>query len=280
MTRENEQQAKALRSNVFRQMLETRAWKYRIFLRHLHLFRYLAFAPTRGEFLESYYALMRYFDDIVDGDIPLPKTYTNVIEYLIEKIEFSKNPDEPKDDADCLMMYCFELAKKFGENFHSETKDILESLLFDARRRGKGVIFQKEELAHHFHLLDIRGTVKATLKIFKDDPDKYKILESLGTASRHQFDIEDFESDISAGYINISLEDCENFGIKKEDLCNKSSSKIKSWLRHHADHGIELLKEHHRKMPEGEFSFLEKVVFKFVYEIPAKKVFRKILSET
>ena len=48
-------------------MLNTRGWKYRVFLRYLKLFKYLAFAPKRGEFLESYYTLMRYIDDVLDG---------------------------------------------------------------------------------------------------------------------------------------------------------------------------------------------------------------------
>jgi len=281
MTRKPDQLAKEMRSKVFSHMLETRGWKYRSFLRYLRFFKYAALAPTRGEFLESYYALMRYLDDVVDGDIGLSEGYPDGGEYLSEKIGFSTNPVNPKDEADYLMMYCFELADRFGEDFHAETKDILDSLLFDARRRGKGIIFPKEELIHHFHLIDIRGTIRATLKVFKDDPDKYKILEPLGIACRHQYDIEDFDADITAGYVNISMEECERFGIKQEDLLPKSSSpNIRSWLCHHASEGMSLLTEHHRIMPQGNFSLLERVVFKVVYEIPARKIFLKILSDT
>ena len=176
------------------------------------------------------------------------------------------------------MNYCFELAERFGEDFRSETKDILDSLKFDACRRDKTIIFTKAELDHHFHLLDIRGTIRATLKVFRDDPDKYKILEPLGTACRYQYDIEDFDADIVVGYVNISSEDCERFGIMPEELCTASPN-IRSWLRFHAGEGMALLSEHHRIMVQGNFSFFERVVFKLVYEIPARKVFRKILSE-
>ena len=269
-----------MRSKVFRHMLKTRGWKYRSFLRYLRIFKYIALAPTRGKFLESYYALMRYLDDIVDGDVPLPAGYSNESEYLSEKIKFSKNPVNPKDEADSLMMYCFDLAERFGEDFHAETKDILDSLLFDAMRRGKSTIFTKKELSYHFHLLDIKGTIMATLKVFKDDPEKYKILEPLGTACRHQYDIEDFEADIAAGYLNIPMEDCKSFGIKQEDLCKSSSLIIRSWLRHHAEEGMALLFEHRRIMPQGNFSLLERAVFKVVYENPARKVFLQLLSET
>ena len=280
MTLKPGQLAKEMRSKVFRHMLETRGWKYRAFLRYLCLFKYIAFAPSRGEFLESYYALMRYLDDVVDGDVALADGYPSESEYLSEKIEFSKNPVNPKDEVDFLILYCFELAERFGEDFHTETKDILDSLMFDARRRGMGIIFPNEELVYHFHLLDIRGTIRATLKVFKDDPDKYKILEPLGTACRHQYDIEDFDADIAAGYVNISKEDCERFGIKPEDLSKSASPNIRSWLRHHAEEGLALLSEHRRIMPQGKFSLFERMVFSVVYEIPARKVFHKLLSET
>ncbi len=67
---EDERLMKKMRSKVFQHMLRTRGWKYRAFLRYLRLFKYVALAPTRGKFLESYYTLMRYLDDVVDGDIP------------------------------------------------------------------------------------------------------------------------------------------------------------------------------------------------------------------
>lgn len=269
-----------MRNRVFKHMLKTRGWKYRAFLRYLRFFKYAAFAPTRGEFLESYYVLMRFLDDIVDGDAPLPKSYHNESDYILEKIEFSKRMINPKDEVDYLMLHCFELAEKFGEEFHAETEDILNSLLFDAKRRGKMIIFPKEELMHHFHLLDIRGTIRATLKVFKDDPDKYELLEPLGVACRYQYDIEDIEADLAAGYVNISQEDCNQFDILKEDLNDPSSLKIKKWIYQRAKDGLELLKEHHQKLLEGDFSLLERWTFLLVYELPAKKVFKKIISTT
>ena len=118
------------------------------------------------------------------------------------------------------------------------------------------------------------------MKVFRDDPDKYKILEPLGIACRYHFDLEDFEADIAAGYVNISREECDSLGIRPEDLKNISSPKIKRWLRHRAEEGMTLLEEHHRRLPEGKFSLLAKAAFKQVYESPAKKVFKQILLET
>lgn len=269
-----------MRNRVFKHMLKTRGWKYRAFLRYLRLFKYAAFAPIRGEFLESYYVLMRFLDDIVDGDAPLPEGYLDESDYISHKIRFSKNPINPIDEVDYLMLFCFELAESFGEDFQAETEDILNSLHFDAKRRGKMIIFSKKELMHHFHLLDIRGTIRATLKVFKDDPEMYELLEPLGVACRYQYDIEDIEADLAAGYVNISQEDCMQFDISQEDLNDPSSLKIKKWMRQRAKDGLQLLEEHHRRLHEGNFSLLARWTFTLVYEFPAKKVFKKIISET
>jgi hypothetical protein len=222
---------------------------------------------------------MRYLDDVVDGDAPLPNGFKNEIEYLSEKINFSINPDNPKDEVDYLMLHCFELAKRFGQDFHAETKDILNSLLFDAKRKGQMIIFNKEELMQHFHMLDIRGTIRATLKVFKDDPDKYEVLEPLGTACRYQFDIEDFESDINAGYVNIPKEEYDHLGITTEDLHNVSSPKIRKWFLQRAKDGMKLLEEHHRQLTKENFSLLARATFPLVYELPARKVFQRIISK-
>jgi hypothetical protein len=268
-----------MQSRVFNQMLSTRKRKYKSFLWYLRFFKYIAFAPVRGRFLESYYTLMRYLDDVVDGDAVMPAGFASEADYIIEKLHFLDNPVDPKDDADFMMLYCFHLAKKFKTDFTGETRDILESLLFDAKRRGKNERINKEALTKHFHMLDISGTIRATLKIFRDDPGKFRLLEPLGLACRYQYDLEDFDADVAAGYNNIPLEDCEHFGIRTEDLSSLSSKPVRMWLKHHAGEGMLLLSEHHRKISTGKFSMLQKAIFRVVYEMPAKRTFIKILSE-
>ena len=81
--------ARQMRREIFDFQLRTRGTKYRNFLRYLRLFKYTAFSPLRGTFLESYYTLMRYLDDIVDGDAPLPEGFADGSAYLEEKIRFS-----------------------------------------------------------------------------------------------------------------------------------------------------------------------------------------------
>jgi hypothetical protein len=278
MSNNLEEHARSMRLKVYKHMVKTRGWKYSAFLRYLRLFKYAAFSPVRGGFLESYYTLMRYIDDIVDGDLDLPEKYSDAVEYISEKIVFSENPVNPKDEVDFLMIHCFELADKFGEDFKSETKDILESLLFDAKRREKLIIFPERDLIQHFHILDVRGTIKATLKVFKEDPDKYIYLDPLGMACRYQFDLEDFEADINAGYVNLSKEECDRFDISIEDLQNINSPGIKKWFEFKARKGLDLLEEYHRRLPKGKFSLLARATFPLVYEYPARRVFRKVLS--
>lgn len=267
-----------MRSEIYRHMLRTRGWKYRSFLRSLRFFKYISFAPIRGSFLEYYYVLMRYLDDIVDGDAPLPDGYPDPAVYLEEKIAFSKCLKDPKDSADYLLLYCIELAQRFGQDFSQETSDILRSLLFDARRRGTWQVFPQEVLQEHFHMMDIRGTVKATLKVFNEDPAKYPLLEPLGTASRYQFDIEDIDTDLAAGYVNITSEEVDALGILPEELRDPTSPGVRRWLLQHAREGMELLEEHKRNLPQGNFSLLTRCTLPVVYAWPARKVFLSTLD--
>ncbi|MCB9296533.1 MAG: class 1 isoprenoid biosynthesis enzyme [Lewinellaceae bacterium] len=265
--------ARRMRREIFGHQLRTRGAKYRSFLRYVRLFKYAAFSPLRGTFLESYYTLMRYLDDIVDGDAPVPEGYADGGAYLEEKIRFSEKPENPKDAADYLMLYCFETGERFGANFQEETSDILHSLLFDAKRRGKLLFFPEKELMYHFHLLDVRGTIRATLKIFKEDPEKYPLLGPLGLASRFYYDLRDFEADIRAGYVNISIEDARAFGIDRESLQDVNSPGVRRWFRSQAIKGLEMLEAHHRRLPEGRFSLLARATFPLVYEAPARRFF-------
>jgi len=271
--------ARQMRQKVYAYLLETRAWKYRSFLWYLRFFKYISFSPVRGEFLESYYTLMRFIDDIVDGDAPLPSAYQNAEDYIQSKLAFSKAPNNPVDEVDYLMIYCFDLGKQFGDDFAEETNDILSSLLFDAKRRGKHIIFPEKELMLHFHLMDVRGTIKATLKLFNESPEKYELLSALGIATRIHYDLQDFETDLEVGYINITQEDCKRFGIDLSIIKDPAHPAIRNWFIHQANKGMQLIKEHHGNLKKAHFSMLTRCTLPVVYEWPAKKYFKKILEQ-
>lgn len=201
-------------------MLVTKEDKYKKFFRAIEAFKILSLNPIKGDFLKNYYAYHHHIDDVIDKDAPLPNIYSSSIEFIEDRIDFAKTFKNPKLPIDHLLLYCYELANKIGLDYHEETIDILNSMHFDAKRQGQDILFTKEELTYHFHLLDIRGTVKGTLKLFGEDPKKYNILEPIGTASRLYYNIRDLAEDLLANLINIPAEDAYRLGISKKNLDN------------------------------------------------------------
>ncbi|MFM8374189.1 MAG: hypothetical protein ACKOCO_17575 [Bacteroidota bacterium] len=270
----------AWRNHIYQHMLRTRGAKYLWFLKYLKLFRLIAKTPERADFLESYYTLMRYLDDIVDEDAPLPQGYTDTESCLLDKIRFAGNPVDPSDESDAMMIHCFQLGNTFGESFTDETEDILGSLLFDARRMEKFRFFRSEELMAHYHQLDIRGTVKATIKLFRENPDDFLLLEPLGMASRFFYDIRDVYDDLSKGLVNISLEDAGAFGITASNINESGNPGIQRWCRAQALRGLQLLDLHRQQIRKGSFRLSTRLTFLFVYERPARGFFNKTLRRT
>ncbi|MCP3928761.1 MAG: class 1 isoprenoid biosynthesis enzyme [Bacteroidetes bacterium] len=270
---------KDIRKEVFSSMLKRKGKQNRAFLRYLRIFKYFAFSLRRGAFLENYYLLMRCIDDIVDGDAPLPEGYLTAEAFVLDKIAFAANPVTPNDEYDALLLHCYDIGDSFLQNFQEETQDILGSLLFDARRIEKLQVYSKKELWKYFHEMDVRGTIRATLKIFKEDPEKYKYLEPLGNACRVYYNLRDFEEDIRAGYVNIPKEDMERFGIRKVDLSNKDHPAIRNWFIDQAELGMQLLAKHHLFLKQCRFSCLARATFSLVYEKSAKDYFIKVLNE-
>lgn len=275
-----EENFKEMKEEVFAQMSSREGKNYKWFLRAVRAFKYLSFNPTRGKFFEGYYTLMRHIDDIVDGDALLPKGYNSAVEYVVQKIDFAENPTNPKDPADYLMIYCFELADQFGEDFSSETQDIMGSMLFDARRIGQRIIFPEETLKYHFHLLDIMGTVRGSLKVYGEDPDKYPVLEPLGISSRIYYNLRDYDEDIGVGFVNIPAEDCEKHKISSFDLENRLSRGVQEWFLEQANLGLSLIEQHRKNLAETEFGLLTRMTFPVVYERSARKYFEKVINNS
>lgn len=268
---------KDIREEIYSHMLKTRSSKYKWFLYALRSFKYLSVNSVKGDFLEYYYSLMRYVDDVVDGDLELPSGYKTKEEFVAGRIDFSLDPRKPKHQIDYLMLHCFELASSFGEDFSQETRDILLSMLFDAKRYGKKELFTEEVLSHHFHLLDVKGTIRAALKVFGEDPENYDRLEPLGLASRIYYNLRDYDEDSEAGFVNIPREDCVRLKINPNDLESRVSPSVQNWFREQATKGVELLDIHNRKMSNGSLGFLAKVTLPLVYERPARRYFETIL---
>lgn len=247
------------------------------FVRALKSFKYFPGNGIRGEFLDSYYALMRCIDDIVDGDAELPEGYQSSEEFVQRRIAFSQNPQNPVEIIDHLIVYCFGLAKRMGHDFSQESQDILSSMLFDARRMGKRTVFDERELFNHFYLLDIRGTISASLKVFGEDPLKYKALEDLGIAMRIYYNLRDFDSDVKAGLINIPAEDFERLGMAIDSLDVRFSAPAQQWFKEQAEKGMARLAKHRLRMMTVDFRPLTSLTLYAVYERPARRYFQSVL---
>jgi hypothetical protein len=257
-------------------MLATRGDKYRWFLRGLRAFKYVSLSHKRGKFLESYYTLMRYVDDIVDGDAPLPPGYASSEEFVRQKILFAKELANPSDAVDHLMLYCFEVGQGFGQDFSEETADILGSMLFDASRFGKGLIFPEATLEDYFFVLDVRGCIKATLKVFGEDASQYTLLKPLGFATRIYYNLRDYSEDMNAGLINVALEDCQRYGIL--DLEDRLSQPVQDWMRGQAEKGLGHIEQHRSNMALTDFGLLTRFALPLVYELPSQRYLEKLLD--
>ena len=248
------------------------------FVLALKSFKYFPGNEIRGEFLDSYYALMRYIDDVVDGDAQLPEGYQSREEFVQRRVSFSHYPQNPVESVDHLMAYCFGLAKRMGHDFSQETQDMASSMLFDARRMGKGTIFSERELFHHFYLLDIRGCIVASLKVFGEYPLKYKALEDLGIAVRIYYNLRDFDSDLKAGLVNIPAEDFKRLSMTVDSLDDRFSVSVQQWFKEQAAKGMASLAKHRLRMMTVDFRLLTRTTLYTVYERPARRYFQSVLG--
>ena len=271
--------AKEFRSEVFASMIKSRGEKYKWFIRALKSFKYFSQDYLRAEILESSYAVFRRVDDIVDGDFPLSPEYKSSEEFVSQRIDFLDNLDKPVNEIDSTLLYCANLSNELGIDFMNEVKYIFSSLLFDSKRYGKKIIFSENELRNHYDLLDIKGTIRGALILFDCDPEKLDYLKDLGNASRIYYNLRDFEEDVSKGFINISLEDCEKYNITREKIENYFSAEVRTWFEDQAKKGIQLLESHRKNISSADFNFLPSLTFKLVYEYPAEKYFKKILKD-
>lgn len=245
--------------------------KYKYWLPALRFSGIFLGSWTRGKMFEADYLWMRVVDDIVDGDLPLPKSAISAADYIEEKLAFLESPGTSRDDVDILLSYCNNLSKDISLPLVEERKQILLSMLFDAKRKGRYQLFPETVLQEHFYICDIEGTGKGTLKMFGEDPEKYQFVEPLGIASRIYDNLHDYQSDINAGYINISAEDITKYRISPSDIFNINSTGVKSWFATEKDHALRLLEEDKRLFTQGDFKSIGRIFVEFYHRRPTSK---------
>lgn len=217
---------------IMQEQFKRRSFKYRIFfiglLLEKYIFKYnkIENYSMRGTLLRNYYFLMRYLDDIIDGDVIIKNYYLieDRIKYLEEKMNNLIDKVLPQDEIDILLYECHQQAKNIGFSLENESRLIISSLIFDGLRLSKWInkremkIVTTKELEKHFYDLDITGTILGCLKIFDEDEKYIEDLYYLGTASRQYYDMRDFIEDIKKGLVNISFEDTIKYNITEKDI--------------------------------------------------------------
>lgn len=271
---EYEQAIARVRSETMASLMQ-RQPKYRWWKLILQYGGPIIVGPTKGKMVESDYLVQRRTDDIADGDWLPPKGYSPSL-YIAEKIDFLRNPRKPKDDIERVMLYCQELSEQVGLDLKEERILIMQSVLFDADRKGKDLVFPKAVLNEHFYRCDIEGTGKGVLKLFGEDPNKYKLVEPLGVAARIHDNLLDFRKDVDGGFINIPLEDVEYLEMTPEDIRDMNSPKVQDWLKQESQRATVLLAQDRELFPQGNFGFFGKLFVDLYFRRPAVTYFGKL----
>lgn len=269
-------------TDVYRWMLDTRNNKYSMFLWELQGFRYLIHNSLRADLMENYYCHQRCTDDIADGDHPLPVGYPSPSAYVQKRLDFARDPSSgPKDVVDQVLLRCYQLAERLGFSVQSETILMLQSILFDADRRGKNTEYPQAVLDKNFDDLDGKGTVSLSLKFFGEDKDhekKLHLLRPLATATRMHYSIDDLKTDLLEGVRNISAEDMAKHGITDAALRDPHSPAVQAWKRQEALKGMDLLKQHERNLHRMKLRWFTPSVLQWVFRKRAQKCFRQVLN--
>lgn len=246
-------------------------------IRMLEATPYFVGNMTRGRLLQAVNVGMRILDDIADGDRPAPPGISPVT-YLESKQAFIRDPQTPEDDVDHLFTYCYQLADKAGLKITRELDAFFDYFLFDAKRRGTGAVFPRAELDQAYDACDITGTIRGSLMVFGDDPNRAELLVPLGKATRTYYTLRDYESDIKAGFVNVAAESIVAHGISPKDLLDRFSPPVQAWFQEEARTGLGLLNQHSQMMGREKFGWKGRLALNFAYAKPAKSYLEGVLA--
>lgn len=233
---------------------------------------------TRGRLLQTVNVAERILDDIADRDRRPPRGISPVT-YLEQKQDFVRHPENPQDDLDYLFVYCYQLANSAGLQINRELDAFFDYFLFDAKRYGTGEIFTRAELDLAYDACDITGTIRGSLMVFGDDPEKAELLMPLGKAVRKSYSLRDYEPDIAAGFVNIPRESVEEHGITRQDLPNRFSPSVRAWFHEEALSGLKLLGQHNEIMKREKFAWRGRLALPLAYTRPAKAYLKAVLAD-
>ena len=259
--------------------LTRRNRKYRFWLTAMRYSGVFLRSRDRGKMFEADYLWMREIDDIADGDLIVPEGYASPVEYVDKKLNFLLRQNEPTDDVERLMGLCSHLSEKTGLNLFQARREILESMLFDAKRLGTSKIYPEDELQKYFYKCDIAGTAAGTLALYGENPNMWPAVYDTGCAVRIYYNLRDFRHDIEAGLVNVSEEDCNRFGISLDDLHDANSPPIRAWFQTQAKIGLSLLETGARSLRNAGFGPIGVGFVHLYHEKPTKKFLQSIVTD-
>lgn len=232
---------------------------------------------TRGRLLLAVNTGERLLDDIADRDRQ-PPPGREPVEYLETKQAFIRNPESPQDELDYLFTYCYQLADKAGLRINRELDAFFDYFLFDARRYGTGQVFTRAELDQSYDACDITGTIRGSLMVFGEDPNKAELLMPLGRATRKHYNLRDYETDIAKGFVNIPQESVEAYGITVDDLPDRFNARVRAWFHEEALAGLDLLNQHNNIMRRADLGWRKRIVLPLAYERPTRSYLEAVLA--
>ena len=151
---------------------------------------------------------------------------------------------------------------------------MLSGLLAAARKTADRVqVFERRELQHYFHYLDIIGTIGGCLKLTREWRVKSTDLAELGEATRIYYNLRDLEEDMLASLFNIPSEDMLLFGITLPDHTSKdavhawcASGPVQKWCANEAKRGLALLAKYREKRSLLPLHSFTRAILHHMYE--------------
>jgi phytoene/squalene synthetase len=191
------------------------------------------FDPQIGQLSRESYLLLRYIDDVLDGDLPIvgnPKQH-------IEDIKSQINGEKPSENR--IAILAIDSIKKLekraleNENPRELFIKIIDAMIFDFDRRQERGVLTNEDLIKYYYdtfapilnlmFIGFGSSIRVTSENFAD----------LAYCQGHIYSIRDLEDDWKVGIINIPKEILNSAGLTPDNNYQEvvNSNVIRNWIK-------------------------------------------------
>ena len=167
------------------------------------------------------YFFCRYMDDLADGDVRLPKKYHS-LEHLVQRLKNRIDHGAPGASkveillADVLLKY--EKYAQKNEMVCDALRAFLGSMLFDFNRRKNRTLLTGKELLDNYHFSFSAVIQLAAIGLQIEMP--LDVIRGLGELQGRFYALQDIQSDLEKGIINIPQEVVVEAGLTNDlDQC-------------------------------------------------------------